>query len=503
MIYDTKALEPGWFAPRAYDVCVVGTGPAGLSLARRMAGHGLSVALMEGGGADLSFESQELYEGENVGADYWPLSASRRRFLGGSSNCWGGWCRALDAHDFDTLAHHPWSGWPIAKTDLDPYASEAGAILDVDNAGEMAASSFGDDSGVFRQIDFRFSQRRLLAPRFLPELRASTKIDVFLEANLVDLDLDDNRQTVRHAVFRGYDRPETFQIKAKAFALCLGGLENPRFLLNTTRQVPAGIGNQHDLVGRFFNEHPHQNVGHVLLREPMRGREFYAPERSFITEQEILTFALYFAPVRQLSFTHELIRSAACNVAFVERLAEAVRGTDTRCYVGGLDDFLKQWRNPDIMLTGTLSIAAEQALDRNSRVRLGRDVDRFGMRRIELDWRYGEMDHRTILTATKAFGELLAERNVGRLRIDDWLLDGSGTFPGTDAAQVGGPHHMCTTRMSADPRRGVVDRDCRVHGMNNLFIGGSSVFATGGFANPTFTIVQLALRLGDHLAVGV
>jgi hypothetical protein len=503
MIFNAAKLEPGWFAQRAFDVCVVGTGPAGLSLARRLAGHGLSVALMEGGSTDLSFESQELYDGLNVGADYWPLNASRRRFLGGSSNCWGGWCRALDAHDFDAVAHHRWSGWPIAKTDLDPYATEAGTILDVGDEGDMTASSFGDDSGVFRQIDFRFSQDRLLAPRLTSEIKASEKIDLFLEANLVDLELDEDLQTVSHAIFRHYDRPETFRVKAKAYALCLGGLENPRFLLNTTRQLPNGIGNQHDLVGRFFNEHPHQTVGHVLLREPMRAREFYAPEPQFMAEREVLSFALYFAPVRQLSFTHELIRSAACNVAFVERLAEVVRGTDTRCYVGGLEDFLKQWRNPDIMLTGTLSIASEQALDPESRVRLGSATDRFGHRRIELDWRYGELDLRTILTATTAFGELLAERNVGRLKIADWLLDGSGRMPGTDMAQVGGPHHMCTTRMSDDPRRGVVDRDCRVHGMNNLYIGGSSVFATGGFANPTFTIVQLALRLGDHLAVAV
>ena len=503
MIFHAAAFEPEWFADRAFDVCVIGTGPAGLSVARQLARHGLSVALMEGGGTELSFESQEIYDGKNVGADYWPLNASRRRFLGGSSNCWGGWCRAFDAHDFDAVKHHPLSGWPIAKADLDPYAAETDEILDVGAAEELPASSFGSDTGDFRQIDFRFSQERLLAPRFMAELRASPKIQLFLEANLVDLELDDRRRSVRHAIFRSFARPEPFQIHAKAFALCLGGLENPRFLLNADRQIDGGIGNQHDLVGRFFNEHPHQNIGHVLLREPMLHREFYAPERPLMEKQEILSFALYFSPVRQLSFTQELIRSAACNVDFIERLAEAVRGTDTRCYVGGLDDFLEQWRNPDIMLTGSLSIASEQALDRESRVRLGNDTDRFGMRRIELDWRYSELDFRTIKTAATAFGELLAESNIGRLKIADWLLDGAAVFPGPDTAQVGGPHHMCTTRMSDSPRQGVVDRDCRVHGMDNLFIGGSSVFATGGYANPTYTIVQLALRLGDHLAASV
>ncbi len=503
MIFKADDFAPDWFASRTFDVCVVGTGPAGLSLAMRLARHGLSVALMEGGGAELTHRSQDLYEGENIGADYWPLSATRRRFLGGSSNCWGGWCRALDAHDFEPVPHHPWSGWPIAKTDLDPYADEAETILDVGSDVDMATSSFGEDRGVFRQIGFRFSEDLLLAERWKEVLQTSSKIELFLEANLVDLELENDYHTVRHAVFRSFDRPEPFQIKAKAYALCLGGLENPRFLLNANRQIASGIGNQNDLVGRFFNEHPHQNLGNILLREPMRAREFYAPIPEFMADKEILNFVLYFAPVRQLSFTEELIRSAACQLDFVERLAEAVRGTAARCFVGGLDDYLEQWRDPDIMLTATLSIASEQALDAASRVRLGDETDRFGHRRIELDWRYNDIDFRTIQTAATAFGELLAERNVGRLRLDDWLLDGSGQFPGTDVAKVVGPHHMCTTRMSDDPRRGVVDRDCRVHGMNNLFIGGSSVFAAGGFVNPTFTIVQLALRLADHLAVSV
>lgn len=503
MIFDAGELEPEWFAGRRFDVCVVGTGPAGLSLARRLAGHGLRVALMEGGDTDLTNDSQMIYEGDNVGADYWPLSASRRRYLGGSSNCWGGWCRAFDAEDFYPVKHHAASGWPIGKADLDPYADETVTFLDVAMDEPTPPSSFGDETGVFQQVDFKFSRSLLLAPRFLPELEASPKIHLFLKANLVDLELDDTLQTVRHGIFRTFAHKEPFRVEAKAFALCLGGLENPRFLLNANRQIDAGIGNQHDLVGRYFNEHPHQNVGHVLLREPMQAREFYTPDRRWMERQEILSFALYFAPVRQLSFTSELIRSAACNVAFIERLTEAVTGKEPRCYIGGLDDFLKQWRNPDLMLTGTLSIAAEQALDPESRVRLGNKTDRFGRRRIELDWRYGEQDIRTIETATLAFGELLAERNVGRLRMADWLVDGDGTMPGTDVAQVGGPHHMCTTRMSDSPRSGVVDRDCRVHGMHNLYIGGSSVFSTGGYANPTFTIVQLALRLGDHLAVSV
>ena len=501
MIFDAEKLEADWFAGRRFDMCVIGTGPAGLSLARRLAGHGLRVALMEGGDRTFTDESQRIYDGENVGVDYFPLNATRYRFLGGSSNCWGGWCRAFDAEDFQPVKHHAASGWPITKTDLDPYFAETVAFLDVDVDDPMPASSFGADSGAFRQIDFKFSQDLLLAPRFEPELDASKRIELFLNANLVDLELDDNLQTVRQGIFRTYARPEPFRVEAKAFALCLGGLENPRFLLNANRQVDTGIGNQHDLVGRYFSEHPHQTVGYMLLREPMQACEFYAPKRQWKEQQEILGFSLYFSPVRQLTFTKELLRSTVCNATFLKRLAEAINYLPPTCYYGGLENFWAQWRDPDLLLTGSLSIASEQALDPESRVRLGDDTDRFGLRRIELDWRLNDLDFQTIQTATMTFGELLAERNVGRLKMADWLVDGDGTLPGTDVAQVGGRHHMCTTRMSDSPRSGVVDRDCRVHGMHNLYIGGSSVFSTGGYANPTFTIVQLAMRLADHLAI--
>ena len=150
--------------------------------------------------------------------------------------------------------------------------------------------------------------------------------------------------------------------------------------------------------------------------------------------------------------------------------------------------------------TGQIRMGSEQTLDRDSRLRLGAERDAFGLPRPELDWRLGEQDFHTIRTGTTALAMHLAEQGIGRARLSDWLLAEAPEIPGVEEDQVGSWHHMCTTRMADDPRHGVVDRDCRVHDLDNLYIGGSSVFATGGYANPTYTIVQLALRLGDHLA---
>jgi choline dehydrogenase-like flavoprotein len=500
MILDAETGARAALAERVFDVCVVGSGPAGMALSMALDAAGKSVALMEGGGRELTFESQELYDGEVVGADYYPLTATRLRFFGGSSNHWGGWVLTLDEHDFQPRVHHPLSGWPIAKADLDPYAAATEAFLLVVGSTQPAPSVFGADAGVFEPFRLRFSRDKLLAKRFTHELEQSTHIHLYLNANLVDIELDEARRTVEHLVFRGLERPEPFHVRARAYVLCLGGLENPRALLNANRQIAAGIGNQNDLVGRFFAEHPHQTVGEIVLAGPLRRREFYQPRPAFIAEAGILNFGLRLEPdVLERSFLTETLRSATCIAPFMQRLVSAVTGRRARCDEGGLGVYYEQWSDPAILLSAKLDIAMEQALNFDSRVRLGQATDSFGLRRIELDWRLGELDHHTIITATTEFGRLLAERDVGRLQIADWLREPNPTFPGLDRAEVGGHHHMCATRMSDDPRTGVVDRHCRVHGIANLYLGGSSVFSTTGHANPTYTIVQLALRLADHL----
>ena len=185
-------------------------------------------------------------------------------------------------------------------------------------------------------------------------------------------------------------------------------------------------------------------------------------------------------------------------------MAERLLGRPARCRWGGVEEFLaRRW--PDSHPTGWVWIATEQALNPDSRVMLGDDRDAFGLRRIRFDWQLTELDYHTMQTAVLALGEHFAEADIGRIRIHDWLLAEDPEMPdGVDIVHGGewngGYHQMCTTRMADDPREGVVDRDCRVHGTANLYVGGSSVFGTPSYCNPTYTIVQLALRLGDHLA---
>lgn len=496
----SKASESGReLFSRRFDVCVVGAGPAGITLARALAARGLDVALMEGGDFEFTPESQALYSGEHVGVGYEDLDVVRLRYFGGSSGHWNGTCRALDAHDFVPLEHRPW-GWPIAKTDLDPYGPAAAEILELESPEELPEVPLRQSEGRFRQIQWRHSPPVRFGDKYRDEIVGSERITLCLNANLVDLRLDDSLAKVTAAVFKSHEAGDPgFTVRARHYCLCLGGIENARLLLNF-RQRPRGIGNDHDLVGRYFCDHPYLRIGNTLYtKRPPLTVSSLAPTLDFLEREKLLNFAL-------VAFTREegpqpfldaAEETAKCFGPFTRSMVEVLRGYRPACRTaGGLDEFNVR-HDPESYPSGWVRISTEQALNPDSRVTLIDEKDALGLRRARLEWRLGEDEDRTVRTAALALGMHMAEQNIGRLWIEDRVLADPIELP--PDAMHGSYHHMCTTRMSDDPRQGVVDRHCRVHGMANLYLGGSSVFATPGFANPTYTIVQLALRLGDHL----
>lgn len=496
MIYDVNRSGPPALEGR-HDVCIAGAGVAGITLARDLARRGKRVLLLEAGGREASDLSQDVYRGDNVGRSYFDLDVTRLRYFGGTSNHWGGMCRPLDASDFAPHDHIDGSGWPIDLTDLDPYLTEALRILELSPI--PTSITLADSDGRLKEVFFGFllSPPVRFAEKFGDELESSEAVNILLNANLIDIELDAASGGVTSFLYRGYkDDAPAEKVTAKRYVLALGGIENPRALLLANNQMSNGIGNQNDLVGRFFMEHLVHDVGFYILTVQAAGygkrRRFLAPSGKLMKEAKIANAGFRLLPVVEPEKFGTVARAL---IGMKHLMCEYDAVGNLVRTLGSLDCFYRAG-------TGRFRVACEQVPNANSRVSLGAANDRFGRRRVELDWRLTAQDKLTIRLGALEIARYFALRDIGRIKLFDWVLDdGDTSIPGlAEGEETASNHHMGTTRMGATERDGVVNQDCQVFGTNNLYIAGSSVFRTSGHANPTLSIVQMTLRLADHLA---
>lgn len=488
-------IEPGDLAQLGnVDLCIAGAGAAGLTLARSLSGGRLRVLLLESGSTTGDPATQSLYDTDVVGTPY-PIEGSRLRLFGGTTNHWSGQSRPLDAVDFEPRSWVPHSGWPIRRTDLEPWLEEAHAICglgppayDPSQWSETLGPDFLGGSSTLESKIFQLSSPIVrFAQAYGSEILDSPNVLVALRSNATEvIPVESGRQIVGLRVGT-LDREETAIVRARAYVLACGAIENARLLLASDSVLAGGVGNENGNVGRFFMEHPAYAAGRILA-----GPLFPTPGLDWTPSAPADPPAVVIraiGPNDDANRRHRLLRSMLLfygrnadlpgeNVSDVERAIRA-----------GL------WRDdvpPDRELTATSVF--EQAPNPESRVRLSTERDALGGRKAVLDWRLGELDRDSLLRGTLLVGEELARLGLARTQLRPWV-------PRTDRPlRPGvGNHHMGTTRMSAEPREGVVDADCRVHGVDNLFVAGSGVFPTSGIANPTMNLVALALRLADHL----
>ncbi len=472
-----------------YDLCVAGSGPAGMTVAREAAARGLRVALLEAGGRELSAESQSVCEAKSIGPlTYYGVETCRLRMLGGSSGHWAGRCAILDEIDFSARDIWGLPGWPISRAETYARLDDAKSILDIEDQSLAPRAEPHWRQGRFVTSGFARSAPTRFGEKYLGELIASPKIDLVLNANMLGLDLSEARDGVDRATVGDY-RGRRFKIAAKTFVVAFGALENARFLLNAAADTGAPIGDAGGFVGRCFMEHFEVTLGRFIASGgPLWRRDgalSLSPAPSLAERRRLGSAVVTLSPSAQARYFGRLapLRAFANDV---------LCGVDHATSRGGVSNNFRVCAGE-----GVVTNIIEQVPSRDSRVVLDRQGrDRFGNPRLAVDWRYAPQDLATIKALAEEVGKAIAEQNAGRFQIAPGVREG--------APETGFHcHQMGTTRMSADPKFGVVDGDCRVHGMRNLYVAGSSVFPTGGGVNPTTTIVALALRLGAHLAGAV
>ena len=544
-LVDARTLDAATLPPA--DVCIIGAGAAGITLALQLERLGKDVVLIESGDLAPEAATQDLAELENAGYPVRENFMSRARYFGGSCNLWAGRSMHFSAEDLGAREWVEGSAWPLPYAELAAHYPAAAKVLRLPDPARFDAATWtsrwsGEEARLFEAplrptISLWATSPKRFARDHRRALKRSRRIRVLLRANAMELRTreadttgatpatgETTGDTTRvRSLAVGTLEGARFDVRARTFVLACGGIENARLLLVSRDAVSSGLGNANDLVGRYFMDHPRAVYGSLVMEGPARfpllrsqplrdGKVQFGLRLDADTQRREGLLNHYVTFEKKVSGYAE-----ASYQSFVQTMKVVLR----RGYAGKRSDLFKKakfgnipgmvylltpkellphavWRygtklrnavrKPPEREERIVVYFCEQPPDRDSRVMLSAARDALGMPRTVLDWRVGNDVHESVRRLQAVLARELEARGVGR------LTPGEGDPRYTDAS-----HHMGTTRMGTHAATGVVDTDAKVFGVENLYVASSSVFPSVGHQNPTFTMLALTLRMAQHL----
>jgi choline dehydrogenase-like flavoprotein len=530
--------------PETRETCIIGSGPAGITLALELARLGRPSLLLESGAAKAG-AAQDLSRAEIVDpAVHDDMSIAVARRFGGASNLWGGRSMPLDPVDFAVRDYCAGARWPIAHEDIAPFYETAcryttcGApVFDAPLAGVAIANP-----------DFSFTsvERASNSPKFqkahAEALAASALVDVRLGATVVDFDFDESGR-VRAAIVAGPDGARK-AIAAERFVIAAGGLESTRLLLNAQRRRPEFFGGAHGPLGRYYMGHIIGEIADIVFADDTFDRAF-----DFLKDGAGSYVRRRFVPSPAVQAAHRLPnicfwpvvppiadpRHASGALSAVAMalstpvlgpliIPDAIRtrhlgkpiewgphlrnvlsdAPGTAAFLGRFvrERYLSAERIPGYFVRNRarrygLSYHAEQSPRADSRVTLSEQCDALGLPRLRIDLRFHRDDAEAVSRAHDLLARWLAETGVARV---DYRQSADENIDAIARKMSHGTHQIGTARMGGTRADGVVDGDLRCFDAPNLYVASSAVFPTSGQANPTLSIVAFAARLAAKLA---
>ena len=468
---------------------------------------------------DFEAPTQALYDVDISGLPHPGSTQGRFRVCGGSTTKWGGQALPLMPSDFERREWIPHSGWPIRFDELRPYYRRATQFLQLDEMNfdtdlfrHLGTEPPGFDAGQVWYHFSKWSPRPSVREHYLPGIRRANNCTLLLHANVTDIVLEPGFERVRQVEVQSLEGHKAV-VQAKAFVLCAGGIETARLLLSNRKQRPNGIGNEHDLVGRFFQDHPSAMVGWLKSPAPARAQRLLN-----VFHRGGLKYSVRCTATPQWQEQHRTL-NVSMGTTFVqddgtlqnlkdiysavrERRFDGVAGKLWRAAlhpgaaVSPAYHFLVHGRSYAPEARMQIGLTSEQQPNRESRILLSEKVDALGIPRANVRWRLTELTLHTIREYVQTLREQFRRAGIGEIEAEPWVFEDSAQWTSHVTDQF---HHIGTTRMDDSPRAGVVDQNCQVHGIRNLYIGSSAVFPTSGHSNPTLTIIALCMRMADRL----
>jgi choline dehydrogenase-like flavoprotein len=526
------------------DICIVGAGAAGITLACEMDGSGLKIIVLEAGGLKPVGADVDSYRGVAT-APHPDPTQYRRMGLGGTTSLWGGRCIPLNPLDFKHRPHVANSGWPIA---YDEVAKHYPRALDYCDAGRFEFTATGslqappptiegfDGRGeILTDLIERYSLPTDFGLKFRDQLIQSSDVTVLLEARCTGLKKAKGADVIEFVEYMD-KTGRVRRVSARTVVLASGGIEVPRLLMHSDSEG-SGLGNHHDLLGRFYSCHFETVYGRLIARGAAVAFGFektsdgiYCRRRlqfseEFMARHELpnMVFRLHFpdysnpmhgsSVMSAIYLAKTLLPAEYRTILRHNKEAEGSLGNlaHLRNLFTGLPQLLKfasDWifriklarrRLPYTLVPNAdgsypLEFNCEQTPEPSNRITLTRDCDQHGIRRVHVKWRLCDTDIDSACRGFRLLRESINGRSRSRFEFDDEKL----RHDIAQSAPLGG-HHIGTARMGHSVHDGVVDKDCGVFEIPNLFIASAAVFPTSGYANPSLTIVALAIRLAQHL----
>ena len=508
MHIDARTLDNGTVIDG--DICIVGAGASGISMAMEWIDTPYKVILLEGGGFDYDEKVQELYAGKETGQHYFPLQSSRLHYFGGTTGHWAGFCSTFDEIDFKKRDWVPYSGWPIDRADLDPYYERAQRVVELGPYNydvqfwqkqdqELIALPF-DEKVVWNKM-WQFSPPTRFGTKYRNTIVKARNIHLYTYANVVDITANETVSKIGEVTVKNH-AGKTHSVRAKYFVLACCSIQNARLLLSANKQAPEGLGNDNDLVGRFFMEHLEIKSAELWFTQNMPMKLYMLDFGKTKARAELAISAEMQQKYRILNGT-----SSFTPLEYARNVIPTINAWSDKDPRKSQHNFFSSFekaaekssgkKDSAINMAFELFTRIEQAPNPNSRITLDTKKDSLGMPESILNWQLTPLEKRSIRKIYELIGQQIGKAGLGRVKLLDYLQDENDTtWPSFTG---GGWHHMGTTRMSNDPKVGVVDANCRVHGISNLFVSGASCYVTAAAPNPTLTLIALTLRLSDHL----
>jgi choline dehydrogenase-like flavoprotein len=521
MIHDLDTIDENIL--HGADLCIVGSGAAGIALAREFLHTNYTIVVLEAGGLSHEIESQDPYRSKVVGLPHTGVHDGRVRIFGGTTTLWAGQALPLSPIDFEVRDWVPLSGWPVSFDELGNYYQRAEEVMklrpssyDRDAWIQSRRPVPGFDSEICEVGLSQFSNDWNFAVSYKTELQASQNVHLITHANVKNIVVNESATNVDSLAVKSL-AGRTCRAISRHYIICSGGIETARLLLASNNVESKGLGNRNDLVGRYFQEHLHCTPIPVTPKNKDRFAAFFNAfrDKNIKHAPKIAASANLQRKCRILNVGAEIVYPPS-NDSPIEAAKHLLRIAGRKQQWAEVPGVVKKlaksprklaaaalryyvFKQPALDSSGQpyLGICGEQSPYAESRIYLGEDRDILGMRRAVVDWRLTDLERHSIEIFVRQLAGEFNRLDIGSIELADFPWPENPSEFGRVLHDSN--HHMGTTRMSHSPKTGVVDSHCKVHGIGNLFIGSSSVFPTGGYSNPTLTTIALTIRLADHL----